>query len=246
MIGAIVFARMASTRLPDKVMIKVQGKPILQHVIERVGRAKYVQKVVLATTTNPADDKLEELGRKIGVSVFRGSESDVLDRCYHAAAEFSLDPVVRVTADDPCKDPGIIDNLIKRYMDVEGGYDLVCNTQRPTFPEGLDVEVMSFQALKKAWMEATNAVEREHLTMHMFNNPGMFRILNVENSEDLSRIRLTLDTKEDFEVIRSIYGALYPTKKDFAWTDVVKYLQSRPELLEINKNIKKSGRYQQL
>lgn len=244
MIGAIVFARIASRRLPSKVMINVQDKPILQHIIERVSRSRYVQKVVVATSSSPSDDQVAELGRSVGADVFRGSEDDVLDRCFQAAKEFSIDTIVRITADDPFKDPGIIDQVIKAFVDAKGKYDLVCNTLRPTFPEGLDVEVMSFHALKQAWLNATEPSEREHLTQYMLKNPKKFRILNIENSENMSNIRLTLDTSEDLELVKLIYDALYPTRNDFRWADIISYLRSKPELLEINKNVKKSGRYQ--
>lgn len=244
MIGAVVFARMESTRLPSKVIMQVQGKPILQHVIERVAKSHHVEKIVLATTMNSADDVLEELGQKLNVGVFRGSERDVLDRCYQVSTMFSLDPIVRVTADDPFKDPDIIDRAIEVYIGSGRKYDLVCNTLKPTFPEGLDVEVMSFKALERTWTGATKSSEREHITLHMFNNPEKFRILNIENNEDLSAIRLTLDAKEDFELVKILYDMLYPLRNDFSWTDVVSYLKSKPELLEINKNVKKSGRYQ--
>ena len=244
MIGAIVFARMASTRLPSKVMINVQDKPILQQIIERVRRSEYIQKVVIATSSNPSDDQIVELSRSIGADVFRGSENDVLDRCFQAAKQFSIDPIVRITADDPFKDPDIIDQVIKAFVEARGRYDLVCNTLRPTFPEGLDVEVMSFHALREAWSNSTDPSEREHITQHMFKNPEKFQILNIENSENISNIRLTLDTPEDLKFVKIIYDALYPAKMDFTWKDVISYLRSRPELLEINKNVKKSGRYQ--
>lgn len=244
MIGAIVFARMTSSRLPAKEMLEIQSKPILQHVIERIRRSKQLEMIVLATTMNPADDVLEELGKRLGVNVFRGSEHDVLDRCYRAAIKFSLDPVVRITADDPCKDPEIIDQAVNAFIDSKGCYELVCNTQKPTFPEGLDVEVISFSALERTWKEASDPLEREHVTMHMLNNPGKFRTLNIENSNDLSDIRLTIDTMEDFRLIKSVYDALYPANSDFSWKDVVRYLELHPELLEVNKNVKKSGRYQ--
>ncbi len=243
MIGAIIFARMASTRLPSKVMIEVQGKPILQHIIERVRRSKRIQQIVLATTSSPADDKIEDIGRKLGVHVFRGSETDVLDRCYRAAAKFGFDPVVRITADDPFKDPSIIDAVVAKYMSER--CDLACNTLMPTFPEGLDVEVISFSALKRAWYESNNPSDREHVTKYMFDNLNSFRILNVEHYEDFSDIRLTLDTEQDLKVVTAVYNALYSEYGNtFDWKQVVHYLKANPRILEINKNVKKSGRYQ--
>lgn len=246
MIGAIVFARLSSSRLPNKVMIEVQGKPILEHIIERVARSKYLQKIVLATTTNPVDGMIAKLGSELGIATYRGSELDVLDRCYQAAKNFSLDPVVRITADDPFKDPEIIDMAIEIYLRDSSKYDIVCNTLEPTFPEGLDVEVISFKALERAWKESSNIDDRQHVTKYLLDNPKKFRIFNFKNSEFLSNIRLTLDTKEDLVVVKSIYDALYPKSTHISWKDVIAYLKSNPSLLETNKNVKKSSRYEHL
>lgn len=245
MIGGLIFARMLSTRLPYKVIIEIQGKTILEHIIERIRRSKHIRKVVIATTTNPKDDAIERIGLRLGLDVFLGSEVDVLDRCYHAAKEFCLDPIVRITADDPFKDPDIIDYAIEIYLKSRGEkYDLVCNTLKPTFPEGLDVEVISFNALERVWKESCKASDRLHVTKYMLEHPDRFRIYNFENPEFLSDIRLTLDTKEDLELVKSIYDALYPRQSYFSWKDVIDYLRSNPDLLKVNENVKKSTRYQ--
>jgi spore coat polysaccharide biosynthesis protein SpsF len=244
MIGGLIFARMLSTRLPSKVIIEIQGKTILEHVIARVMRSNHIKKVVVATTTNPKDDAIKRVGLRLGLDVFRGAEVDVLDRCYQAAKTFCLDPIVRITADDPFKDPDIIDYAIGIYLRSMGKkYDLVCNTLKPTFPEGLDVEVISFNALERVWKESCKDSDREHVTMYMLEHPEQFLIYNFENTEFLSDIRLTLDTKEDLELVKAIYDALYPRQNYFSWKDVIDYLSSNPDLLKINENVKKSNRY---
>lgn len=246
MIGALIFARMLSKRLPYKAIIEIQGRTILEHVIARVMRSKDIKKVVVATTTNHEDDVIKRIAVRLGLDVFRGSEVDVLDRCYQAAKKFCLDPIVRITADDPFKDPDIIDYAIEIYLKSRGEYDLVCNTLKPTFPEGLDVEVMSFNALERVWKKSCKDSDREHVTLYMLDNPRQFHIYNFENTEFLSNIRLTLDTKEDLKLVKSIYDALYPRRNHFSWKDVIDYLHHNPNLLKVNKNVKKSARYRHI
>jgi spore coat polysaccharide biosynthesis protein SpsF len=241
MIGAVIFARISSTRLPAKVIFEIQGKTILEHIIERVRRSKYITKIVVATTTNSEDDMIEEICHRSRIDSFRGADRDVVDRCYQAAKEFNLDPLTRVTGDDPFKDAGIIDHAIELYLDSD--YDLVCNTLNPSFPEGLDVEVISFDAITRIWRESSNESDREHLTKYVFDNLNLFRILNFQNQVDLSNIRLTLDTKEDLDLVKLIYDALYSQKKCFTWNDVLNYLQANPDILKINNSIKRSDRY---
>lgn len=246
MIGALIFARISSTRLPNKAIIEIQGKTILEHIIARVGRSRYLKKVVIATSTNPEDDAIERVGFRSGLDIFRGAEVDVLDRCYQAAKKFQLDPIVRISADDPFKDPEIIDCAIEIYMNSSGKYDLVCNTLEPTFPEGLDVEVISFDALKRAWKESSKDSDREHVTSYMLENASQFRIFNFKNPVFLSNIRLTLDFNEDLELVKLIYNALYPRQNTFSWKEVIEYLHSDPNLLKVNKNVNRSLRYRDL
>ena len=243
MIGAIIFARSTSTRLPSKVLIPIQNYTILEHIINRVKKSNLLEKIIVATTTNSEDDELVKIIQTNRVDFFRGSELDVLDRCYKAAKKYSLDPVIRITGDDPIKDPSIIDQAIKIYKENNEKYDLICNTMKPTFPEGLDVELIPFKTLEKVWNKATTLEDREHLTKFIFDNKEDFKIYNFENPQNLSQIRLTLDTKEDLELIKEIYDSLYISNNIFSWNEVVSYLQSNPKLLEINKDIKKSGRY---
>jgi spore coat polysaccharide biosynthesis protein SpsF len=246
MIGSLIFARMSSTRFPGKAIIKVQGKTILEHIIVRVMRSKYITNCVVATTINPEDDIIEKIGVKLGLDVFRGSELDVLDRCCKAAEKFDLDPVVRVGADDPFKDAHIIDRGIEIYMCSNRRNDLVCNTQYPSFPEGMDVEIISLAALQRAARETTNSLHREHVTSYILDNPNKFCIYNFRNEENLSYIRLTLDTMADLVVIRSIYNALRGNENYITMDEIVKYLLANPHLLEINRYVKRTLRYRHL
>lgn len=244
MIGVIIFARTSSTRLPSKVLIKIQNYSIIEHIINRVTKSNLVEKTILATTTNEKDDQLVKIAKDSKIDFFRGSEFDVLGRCYDTAKKYSLDPIIRITGDDPIKDPSIIDQAIKIYLGDPKKYDLICNTLKPSFPEGLDVELIPFRTLEKVWKTAIKSEDREHITKFIFDNIDDFKIYNFKNSKDLSQIRLTLDTKEDLELIKNIYDFFYPSNNVFSWNEVVSYLESNPELLEINKDIKKSGRYQ--
>ena len=209
MIGGIIFARTSSTRLPSKILKKIQNRTILEHIIERIKKSN-LEKIILATTENKIDDELVAIAKNNNIEYFRGSENDVLDRCYRAAKMFSIDPVVRITGDDPIKDPSIIDQAIKIYNKSTPKFDLVCNTLNPTFPEGLDVELFSFNALEIVWQNAKNQDDREHVTKYIYEHSREFKIFNFENTKNLSNIRLTLDTEEDFELIKSIYDALFP------------------------------------
>jgi spore coat polysaccharide biosynthesis protein SpsF (cytidylyltransferase family) len=238
MIGAIVQARMASTRLPGKVLLPLAGKPILWHVVSRVGTSRLIKKVVVATTDRKEDDAICDFCRKNGIDFFRGSEDDVLDRFYRAAKKFRFNAVVRVTADCPLHDPVVIDRVIGEY--AKGGYDYVTNANPPTYPDGLDVEVFSFAALERAWKEARLKSEREHVTPYI-RNSGLFRLGNVANNSDLSSYRWTLDQPEDFEFIKSVYAAM---KKDaFGMDDVLALLGRHPELLGINAGIGRNEGY---
>lgn len=210
---AIIQARMGATRLPGKMMMDIAGKPAVQHVVERVKLAQTIDEVWLATTVSPSDDALEEWARGFGVPVFRGNESDVLDRYYQTAKQAGADIVVRVTADCPLSDPAVIDIVVEVFK--QGGFDYVSNVHPPTFPDGLDVECFTFAALERAWRVAKLPSEREHVTPYIWKHPELFRMMNYElgmmnlgTAVDLSCHRWTLDTAEDLELIRRIFGEL--------------------------------------
>ena len=234
MIGIIIQARNSSTRLPNKVIKKIQGKTVLEHIINRAKKVKNCEKVVLATTNKKNDDILVKIAKKANISVFRGSENDVLDRFYQAAKNFEIDPVVRITADCPLLDPHLAENIINFYKN--GSYDYVSNVRPPTFPDGLDVEIFRFAALEKAWLNSKLPQEREHVYPYIFKKPGMFKIGNFVNDKDFSHIRLTLDVKNDLTLIKKIYKKLYSKNPTFGLKEILKLLAQQPDLIKINQN----------
>lgn len=232
---AIIQARMGSTRLPGKVLRDIAGKPMLWHVIDRVKRCKTIDQVVVATTIKEEDKQVIELAMKCGVETFAGSEDDVLDRYYQAANRFNADIVVRITSDCPLIDPVIVDNVVGYYNDNIDKIDYV-NTA-PSFPEGVDTEVFSFNALETAWRDAKKRYEREHVSIYMHENPAIFRLDTIENDEDLSHIRFTVDTMEDLTAVKEIFKYLYKDGSIFHMQDILNLLEEKPEIMEMNKNL---------
>lgn len=231
-------ARMTSTRLPGKVLKEVLGKPLLEYQIERLRQAKLADELVIATTTNDTDQPIVELCEHLGVAYYRGSEEDVLSRYYEAATNFRADVVVRVTSDCPLIDPGIVDEAIGLYIDNRDKYDYVSNTLQRTYPRGLDAEVFSIKALEKAYKEAREKPEREHVTPYVYRRPELFRLANHSGAVDYSQHRWTVDTPEDFELIRLILQELHPVNNRFTWLDVLDLLSKHPEWVEINAEVK--------
>ena len=233
---AIVQARMGSTRLPGKVLLDLSGKPMLVRDIERIQRAEKIDDVVIATTIQPGDDTIISLCREYGWHFFRGSENDVLDRYYRAAREYHAKTIVRITSDCPLIEPTIVDLLIEKFSALEPTIDYVSNIfPLRTYPRGLDTEVMSFSALERCWKEETNPAYREHVTPYIHHHPDRFRISEVNNERDLSSLRWTVDTPEDFDFVSRIYHHF--GENGFSWTDILDLLEKYPQLLEINKGI---------
>lgn len=239
--GAIIQARFASTRLLGKVLIKVMDKTILEHVIERVKRAKKLDKVILATTENKEDDKLEDVAGGLDIEVYRGSQNDVLDRFYKAASLFDINPITRITADCPLIDPGIIDGVIDCYNDSE--VDYCSNTLNPTFPDGEDVEVFSFEALVESWKNAKLPSQREHVTPYIKEHPDRFKLLNFAHTPDLSRKRWTLDKKEDLEFIKTVIEFCYPVNPYFGMEDILRFISLNPAIENMNRHIMRNEGY---
>ncbi len=243
MIAAIVQARIHSTRLPSKMLADIEGKPLLLHVIERVKKSKKVDVIVVATTKKKNDKKIIAITKKAGVQVFAGSENNVLDRFYHAAKKCNATVVVRITADDPFKDPKIIDELVGFFLDNNGKFDYVSNTILPTYPEGLDTEVFSFNALEKAWKESKKSFEREHVTPYIWQNPQKFKIKNISLKKDISHLRWTIDHPQDLQFAREIYKRLYAIKPTFLMEDILGVLKKEPDLIKINQGIVRNEGY---
>lgn len=229
---AIVQARMGSSRLPGKVLADVQGKPMLRWLLDRVMVVKEIDEVVVATTTNPEDDVLEEWLNDNEVFCFRGSEGDVLGRFYHCAQDWSPDLVVRITADDPLKDPGLISRAIS-FILADKTIDYCSNTLAPTYPEGLDIEVFRYTALVRAYCNATLLSEREHVTPYIWKHPDKFKLYGFRYEIDLSCWRWTVDNSLDLDFIRAIYG-YFINEPLVSFEKVIDYIRENPDLLEIN------------
>jgi spore coat polysaccharide biosynthesis protein SpsF len=236
---AIIQARMASSRLPGKVLQDIGGEPMLVRVVERVRRASLVHDVGVATTTDPADDPVADLCLARGYPLWRGSQFDVLDRYYRAAVQFGADVIVRVTADCPVIDPEVIDHTIKAFF--EAGVDFAANRLPPpwkrTFPIGLDTEVVSLSALERAWKEAVEKHQREHVMPYFYDEEGRFRIRVIDTQPDYGSLRWTVDTPEDLELLRLIF-ARFDNRDDFRWKDIVALFAREPELAQINANVR--------
>jgi spore coat polysaccharide biosynthesis protein SpsF len=240
-IVAIIQARMGSSRLPGKTLADIAGKPLLAHVIERVRACRLVQQIVVATTTEPVDEAIISLSRQWGAKAYTGSAEDVLDRYYRAAKAADAGVIARITADDPFKDPDVIDEIIERLID-EPGLDYASNTIEPTYPEGLDVEAFTFEALSRAWEEATLPSDREHVTPYIWRQPDKFRAASIRRSPDLSGLRWTIDYKQDLEFTREVYARLYRGRV-FRTEEILTLLETEPELAQINQGIIRNGGY---
>jgi spore coat polysaccharide biosynthesis protein SpsF len=261
-IVGIVQARMGASRLPGKVLLDIEGEPMLVRVVERTKRAKSLTEILVATSLEKADDPIEQLCTAKGYICYRGSQQDVLDRYYQAARAYSADVIVRITADCPVIDPLVIDQTVAAFWGygkkmitetdglVEVGspteissppkWDFAANRLPPpwqrTFPIGLDTEVSTFSALERAWEEATQAHQREHVMPYLYENENLFRILLVNHAPDYGHLRWTVDTAQDLELIREIYSR-FEGRDDFSWIEVLELFRQEPDLAEINRGV---------
>lgn len=242
MTSAIIQARLGSTRLPGKVLKDLNGKPLIEQIINRLRNCKNVDNIVLATTINELDDRLESWCKENNISCFRGDENNVLKRYYDTATQYKSDIVIRITADDPFKDPKVIDAVID-LLKTEN-LDFAFNNNPPSFPEGLDTEVFTFSAIKKAAEADTTDFEKEHVTQYFYHNPQIFKCKNLSYKENVSHIRLTVDTEQDFELASRIYTKLSPNNEMFYLEDILSLIKKEPELLEVNKGVKRSAMYE--
>ena len=232
MILCILQARMRSTRLPGKVMLSLCGKPMLARQIERMKRAQLLDGIVLAASDDVADELLFPIAQEQGVNFFRGSAHNVLDRYHGAAQKFNASVIVRVTGDCPLIDPEVIDRVIETYLDSKCDY--ISNWFKPTFPDGLDVEVFSFKVLEHMRQNAKLPSELEHVTRFVLNNQEHFNIKNYAHSEDLSKLRWTVDELDDFIFVSKIYELLFWQNQAFNFHDILAVLKDHSMLTALN------------
>lgn len=238
---AIIQARVGSTRLPNKVLLDLEGKTVLEHVINRVSKSKLVSETAVATTVLEEDLKIVNLCSGKGVRVYCGSEDDVLDRFYEAARLFGADHIVRVTADCPLIDYKVIDDVLSLHLNNKSEY--TSNIIEETFPDGEDIEVLTFEVLKRIWQDAKLSSEREHVTPYIRKRPGIFKLSNLACGKDLSEKRWTLDEERDYNFIKIIYNALYKKNKFFGIKEILEFLKAHPEYEKINSRIGRNEGY---
>lgn len=234
--GIIIQARMTSTRLPGKVMLELCGRPVLKQLIERLKHAEHQIPIIIATTDNETDNVIADFAVKELLGLFRGSEEDVLSRYYLAAKNYDLDTVVRITSDCPLYDPFVLDEMLKLFRH-EKDLDYLSNTlNNRTYPRGLDTEIFTFGALEKSYYEAKDADCREHVTPYICRNMDKFKLKEYLSLENHSELRWTLDTKEDYKLIQTIYQNLYDKNADhfFSYQEVLEAYQTHPEWKKIN------------
>jgi spore coat polysaccharide biosynthesis protein SpsF len=238
---AIIQARMSSTRLPGKSLMPLAGRPLIHHVVDRISACLPIDKVVLATTDSSADDILADWAINLGLDVYRGSELDVLGRFHGAAMSSGASIIFRITADDPFKDPKVIESVFNQLTDCE--LDFSYNNNPPSFPEGLDAEVFTFDALDRAAFEALDPFEREHVTQYFYRHPEIFRQKNLSCDRQLSSFRWTIDTIADYQMAQAVYDRLYQRNSIFLMDDVLCLLKLHPEIAALNANEKRSTMY---
>lgn len=229
---AMIQARCGSSRLPGKILMDLGGKPVLQRVIERVQKSKYIDEVIVVTSVDKQNLPVLRLCADLGVRVFAGAEDDVLDRYYQMAKLIKPEYVVRVTADCPCYDWAFLDRAIET-MTPDTDYLLDVDE---TLPDGLDLEIIRYEALQQSWKEANLASEREHVTQYIRKHPELFHIQNFPCPIDgISNLRWTLDEQEDYLLIQKIYDHFLTKGSEYFLTqDILKFMQENPELSRIN------------
>jgi spore coat polysaccharide biosynthesis protein SpsF len=233
---AIVQARMSSTRLPGKVLRDLAGEPMLARVVDRLRRARSLNRVVVATTTEPDDQPIVEFCLARSIDVFRGSLPDVLDRYYRCAKQFEADVVVRITSDCPVIDPEEVDRVVETYRSFHGTMDYVTNSNPiRTLPRGLDVEVFSFATLERAWRDDTDPAWREHVTPYLYRSQAGFRQHCATIDTDESHNRWTVDTPEDYALIRAIYEHFGHDR--MSWREILSAVADHPEWAAFNCHI---------
>ena len=236
-IVAMIQARMGSTRFPGKVLQPLAGKSMLRFLLERLARCRALDEIMVVTTDSERDDVLAAHVVESGHAVFRGSEADVLDRYYQAAATCGAGIVVRITADCPLLDPELVDKVVDALVSQSADY--ATNTLPPTYPDGLDVEAFTVEALKRAWEESTTPAEREHVTPYL-RNSGTFRIATVHHDSDESQRRWTVDQVEDYEVVCNVLEE-FGGRSDFGWQEVLELQQRSPWLFAANLGVERNA-----
>ncbi|MBX0359454.1 cytidylyltransferase domain-containing protein [Halobacillus sp. Nhm2S1] len=235
-IFAIIQSRMGSSRLPGKVLKKVLEKPLLEYQLERLKRCKQLTGQIVATTYEETDDPIVDLCKHLNIPFHRGDEEDVLLRYYETAVRFKVDLVVRITSDCPLIDPTVVDEVISEYL-KHPFYHYVSNTLQRTYPRGMDISVFPFKVLEEVHHKAIEKQDREHVTRYIYTHSKIYKTKNVVYERDESQHRWTVDTPEDFVLIKKMLEALYPTRPNFTLEDALDLIQNHPDWMEINAHV---------
>jgi len=234
-------ARMTSSRLPGKVLLPLAGKPALERLIERIRRSDYVDDIVVATTTNTTDQPIVDLCEQMGCTYFRGSEEDVLSRVLEAARSENGDLIVEITGDCPLIDHRHIDRVTELFY--SGNFDYAANTIERSFPDGFDVQVFPVRVLEDVNVQTQDPIDRVHVSLYIYTHPERYRLVNWKAEGDMywPDLGITLDEKEDYDLLDRIYQELLPLNEDFSAEDIVALLRNRPDLVDINSNVRRKS-----
>lgn len=231
-VSAIIQVRMGSTRLPGKVLRKLNGISLLECLFSQLSYSKLLDDRIIATTNKPEDGVIVEFAKSRKIKCFRGHATDVLDRYYQCAKNLSIEHIVRITSDNPLIDPSIVDRVVDFYK--KNDYDYVNNFHVRTYPYGTEVEVFSYGTLERTWQNAKKNSEREHVTPYIYNNPNKFSITHVENNNNLSKFHWTVDKENDLKFVTVLFKRI--KKRPILMDDILEVLQNDPSLLKINEN----------
>jgi spore coat polysaccharide biosynthesis protein SpsF len=252
-IYAIIQARMGSTRLPGKVLKLIMGKPMLWYLVSRLKNVHGLKDIIVATSTNKDDDEIEKFCMEENFLVFRGNETDVLDRFYQAATSHDTEHIIRITADCPLIDPSVIQQVINVYFEKSYDYFAVATGAGVAnkdfsgrFPDGMDAEIFSYALLKIAWKQAIEPLHREHVTPFIWRQPDRFKIGNFKSDIDYSNLRWTVDNDADFELVSWIYENLYLVKPSFDMNDIIELLRNNPTKSKMNQHFIGKEKYNEL
>ncbi len=241
-IGIIVQARNGSTRLPNKVNLKIGGKKILEHVIDRLNLVSFKKKIIIATTKNRRDNNISKIAKKKNCLVYKGSENNVLSRYYHSSKRFKLKIIVRICSDSPFIDPKIIDKAFKIYYKKKTDY--VSNIIKPSYPAGMSVEIFNFKSLKKCMSAKTDIKEKQHVTPYIYRNKTKFALKNFRSNKKYGSYRFAVDYKKDLIALKKIYESIPPRKKEnYSLEDLIKIVDKNPKIKKINSELSTILRY---
>jgi len=230
----VITVRMASTRLPGKVMADIIGKPLVWHIVNRLQHIPDISNVVIATTENESDKKLREFAESENIPYYAGSELDITDRLFQSGKMFNATAVVEINADCPLIDPDLVEQGILKYNSTNPKPDLVTNSVVRTFPEGMQYAIFNFQNIENLWHSLKDIFWRENVKAYVLEKRDLYSVISIENETNLSSFRWTVDYKEDLELVRQIYHHLYKKNNFFGMDEIFSLLERKPELQQIN------------